>query len=483
MKKNVYLTISIEDAFIKVLQVKMQRGFLSVVSCDVEFIAPGSLEDQQIAALQKIVSEGDIVKEGAIIIVPRKQVVLKQLTLPSQTETEIKRMIDLQLASQIPYAKEDAIFDFSIIHKDSSGYTKVLVASVHKDVVEKYSRMVHAAGLSIQKVALSSFGIMNWFANQKKIRYQGSGKALVLIDIDFHVSEICFFEEDRLVYSRNINFGSQDLKKKEMGLFMDQLGLTFGVYKKESLGPDIGQMIVLSGIKEAEFLKEQLIKFYNLPVDVFDSQEAIVCEKGLDISRLKTKEGSSIIANIGSVFFEGYRHVDFTPKETLAVKKRRIKKREIFKFVLAFVVAGLCCGAALNIRNYQKRAYLRDLKNKLEQTAAEVKKAEMKMQLVDFVRDKVQGHILIAEVIHELYQLTPEDIAFRSLNISRQDMIAIQGFSDSSSSVDKFQGQLVKSKMFNNVNLQYATNRKRYRKEYVDFKIVCRLASDKEQDF
>ena len=105
-----------------------------------------------------------------------------------------------------------------------------------------------------------------------------------------------------------------------------------------------------------------------------------------------------------------------------------------------------------------------------------VSSAERKMRFINLVKDEQENRILVADIIKELFTLTPANITFRSVEMNSKGFLTLQGYARESTGVNKFQGSLVSSAFFRDVNLQYATKRKRFKKEYTEFKINCRLA-------
>ena len=125
------------------------------------------------------------------------------MRLPSQNESEIRKMLDLQLVNQIPYALEDVIYDFVVVDREPSGYVRVLVAIVHRqDVSEKFLKLCKEAGLQPERFVLSSLGIIHWLNYQQgKIPAPVSSNQTVLVlNIDVNHTEICFCHDQNLLF-------------------------------------------------------------------------------------------------------------------------------------------------------------------------------------------------------------------------------------------------------------------------------------------
>ena len=88
----------------------------------------------------------------------------------------------------------------------------------------------------------------------------------------------------------------------------------------------------------------------------------------------------------------------------------------------------------------------------------------------------------MTDVIHELYKLTPKEISFSSLQLDEKGVLTIQGYAEASASVNSFQEKLVKSPLFTDVSLQYATKRKIFNMDVTDFKIMAQLKEEKKEE-
>ena len=80
-----------------------------------------------------------------------------------------------------------------------------------------------------------------------------------------------------------------------------------------------------------------------------------------------------------------------------------------------------------------------------------------------------------ADLINELTSIVPEEISFRSLYLDESGGFTIHGYAQSSSSVNDFQVNLVKSSFFQDVNRQFSTKRRIFNMDVTDFKITSTL--------
>src|ERR1035437_5078003 len=133
MKSNSVFHIS--EVTIKFLQVSVTQK-KSVSAVDVIDIDKQS--DAQISqTLNAFVKQRKLnfSENRVTVLIPRSRAILRYMVFPSQVQDEIRSMIDLQVGSRIPYAREEVEIDFQIMSKTADGYAKVAVVIVPQEIV------------------------------------------------------------------------------------------------------------------------------------------------------------------------------------------------------------------------------------------------------------------------------------------------------------------------------------------------------------
>lgn len=482
MKKNILTIIEITDTHVKFIQARAARGLRLVSACNIR--ALHHFTDEEITnALIEMARLTSVSSDHLIVLIPRRFTILKQLRLPSHEEAEIKKMAGLQLVSQIPYSLEDVIYEYSVIEKEHSGYTQVLAIVVHKDVTDRYLKLLGKMGLHPARLTLSSLGLLGWWNNQEHkskgtgqaLHQKGAGQVVGLINIDSAQTEICFFHQKNLLFSRSINYGAKDLKGDNLTGLLSQMELSLQAYAKENMGPAMTKIVVLSSSPEAVVLKEKLAEKFPIPMEIMSPAENIPLQKGITLPAGIEEQGISLAAGFGILTGEIKKSVNLLPAEVHDTKKIKHRKQQWIQFIFLFLLTSSLGFSILGIK------YLRTLKvwqgvdeqaEKLKSKAAEAKKT---IEFFNSFDQKFKERVFAADLIEELYTLTPEDISFRSLQLDERGLFTIQGYAEAAGSVNSFQARLLKSPAFKEVNLQFATKRKIFNMEVTDFKITCQL--------
>jgi len=138
--------------------------------------------------------------------------------------------------------------------------------------------------------------------------------------------------------------------------------------------------------------------------------------------------------------------------------------------------------AALNLENFQKERRLSRLQAVVQEQQVSVKRAQENIEAVEALQDKLHSRIVLVDILRGLYEQVPEPVSLRSLQLDPKGTMIVSGLGVSRSAVNQFHNNLVSSLMFQKVSLEYATERKQYKEEYVEFKILCQLSRDEKEN-
>ena len=149
-------------------------------------------------ALCKFVQEQGIKGDKAYLVLPRYDVTTRFLTLPSHDMNEIAGMVRFSAEEYVPYSMEEIILDQYVLNPLDSGESHVLAALAHHEVVDKPIALLQEAGLSVERVLLSTACLG---ATVGDCRSEG---AFALVNLTSGGIEITVFDKGQPVFSRGI---------------------------------------------------------------------------------------------------------------------------------------------------------------------------------------------------------------------------------------------------------------------------------------
>ena len=480
MKKELTTSIEITDSHIKVLQSRVLKGKKVVCSIDVHSIK-SHVDEETERILSGIFEAKNVSQDNIVFAMPRRFAFVKYMRLPSNNDGEILKMISLQLINKMPYSLDEIFFKPYILEKERSGYTKLIVLIVQKEIVEKYLKVFENIGIILSKVTLSSFGVLNWFIYQESKSKEKTKGAVVLINIDVLHSEICFCNNDKLMFSRSVNYGSKDLNADKVEYIVGQIKLSIDAYTKENMGPEVSKVKILSDMREAESLRDKLKDDLKIDVEVVTSFENILCQKNTSIAGVNNFCGISLTVGLGLLHSDIKNLVNLTPQEVHDNRDEKQRKMRLIRFFILFILCVSLISGSFGLELYQKKVYLNKIKKRIDDVTPEVEVAINKKAMIEVLDKEFKNRVFVPDLIDELYNLTPDEISYRSLSLTSQGVFTLQGYSQTGSSVNDLRAKMVKSSMFKEVGLKFAAKKIFQKIEITDFKIIVVL-TDKEHD-
>jgi Tfp pilus assembly PilM family ATPase len=473
MPKEITTVVELTENHLKLVQSKDSPQGKILTQILLGELASGS-EEAAVNSLRHLMSQVKTAPTELICVLPRNQTTVRMLKLPSQEVSEIENMISLQIAKHTPYTREDVIVDYLVAGKDAEGYSQVLLVIAHKDAVNRYTSIFKAARLNLRQLALSSQGICNLYLYyQRKLRLAPGKEVLVILDIDEIDSEVCFYYQGNLVFSRALQFGSRQINEEKIGSLLEELRLTLATYQKEQNGIEVTRLVLTSASQNMEAISQRIESELSLNVEVINPQSELLKEKGVDLPVSWLRGEISANAVLGLALQKPDKPLNLLPATLLAEHKEVAKNRQVaYLIVLSLAVMGLVLLSVL-VRIYQKTQYFQNISRSLGEEGEKTKAAEQMLRKTALLRERLSPSFSPVDIIYEIYQQFPQGMSLSILNLEDNGNISLEGSSILMTDVFDFQGRLEKSARFKNVEVKSATKRNTSSGEVTDFKINC----------
>jgi len=466
MQRQITSCIEINDSHVKFLQAKVHRNQTILTTCEVQALKDNS-QEEAIRVLNKIKGSKGFSSHQLALIVPRRHTILKRLQLPSVNSYEIKKMIELQLMTDIPYSMEQVSCDYELIDQ-KEGYSDVLVMIAPLENVQSYLNICQASGLTPRYMILSSMGLLRCLDFEKP-----NTTPLLFIDVDLASSEMCFCHEGQLLFSRHLPLGVRHLDE-DCAKFLEQMALTLAIYQKQNMGPAIKEIYLASSDSKIEVLKQGLEKEWTIPIKFYNPTAHGITAQNINLSQiLKNEPGISLNAGLGALLTR-QDFPNLIPREIDIDRNNKHKQRQRIQHVALAILIFIFSVAVLSVKYFKKRQRLEVIEKQIAEIHNPVEDAQHRIQLVQSLEKEFVHRIFMVDMVHELYELMPPDISLKSLSIDEKTMLTIQGYAQTSSSVNSFQASLLKNPHFKDINLQFATKRQIFNQEVSDFKLTAR---------
>ena len=478
-QEQVLTVFQIDSNWLRLIQVKSlkREKKISMIKA-VEII---SLSDEEISSkVTELAFELKINSRYLILSIPRHLTTTRNLDLPSANPLEIKEMIELQIGKQTPYSSDEVIKDYQILGSNADGYSKVLLVIVHRDIVDRFFKILDAAGLKVQKVSFGSEGLLNW----KNLVYREklpAEKAQILIEVDYDTSDFEVVLNDKLVFGRSISLGfSQFPGQLEIWQkkFIEEVNHSIYAYQNEIMGKEIDKIIISRPRLVGDSLdKAVLEKEFGLSVEIIDQfKDVPLTEEGANSYNNLIRTDLSFVGLVGLGLPSGEHKIDLVPQEHQIGKAVKEKGKDLYLMGMLLVFILVAVSGVFLGRMYNKERYMGQLKQRLVEIQNKTKELNSMVRGIETIKDRVYTRGESLNLIYEVHKVIPPGIHLVSMSFDGKENLTLRGESNEMSEVFDFVTKLEESDYFQNVKSKYATKRKVEDKEMTDFEISCPLA-------
>jgi len=424
-------------------------------------------------------------KRNIIVIIPRHLVTVRMLEFPSTNEVEISNMVSLQVGKQTPYSKEEIVFTHMMAGTLKEGYSRVMLVIARRNIINERVDVLQKAGISIDKVAVSSEGVFHWlnlsYASEMEDKDEENLEATteninVVIDIDSSSSDLMVVRKERFVFTRNISIGANqliDIGGSWKDKFINELSRAIQLYIDDEKNVKISKIYLSGAGKNVADLVNDLKLNLNFPTVILDPLNNIRINNDQDIFEKEKFKLISVSSILGIALNPSDLKLDLTMDEMRIQQLMDAKRNQIISMGILLISIVMMISLLLGISIYKKNAYLNLLKKKISGIGTAASEVEKMRLSIDLVEGRLDASRRSINILSEIYQLTPKEIFFTNINIDEEKQTILQGRAFAMSDVFAYVTILESSAYFKDVKTTYSTKKRDDDGEYAKFEIIC----------
>src|SRR6188508_639990 len=230
-------------------------------------------------------------------------VIVKKITLPVMTESELAESIYWEAEQYIPFDIQDVNLDYQILDKGTDGAKPtmdVLLVAAKKEKIADYTGVIAQAGRSAVVVDVDAFALQNAFEVNYGIE---PGQVVVLLNAGASATNINILQGEQSVFTRDISMGGNaytEALQRELNLpyesadalkrgepiegatydearpvlravtenVMLEIQKTFDFFKATASSDKIDRIVLSGGASRAEGFTEMLTERFEAPVEM-----------------------------------------------------------------------------------------------------------------------------------------------------------------------------------------------------------------------
>jgi type IV pilus assembly protein PilM len=312
-KAKALVGLDIGSSAVKAVELKAAGKGFKVTGFGSESIPPDSIVDGAIIdaaavsdAIRRLFDATGIKTREVAASLSGNAVIVKKISLPVMTETELGESIYWEAEQYIPFDIQDVNLDYQILDKGDPAAGKntmdVLLVAAKKEKIADYTGVIAQAGRSAVVVDVDAFALQNAFEANYGIE---RGATIVLLNAGASATNINILQGEQSVFTRDISIGGNaytEALQRELNLpyesadalkrgqpvegatieearpvlravtenVMLEIQKTFDFFKATAASDKIDRIVLSGGASRADVFTEMLGERFDSPVESFD---------------------------------------------------------------------------------------------------------------------------------------------------------------------------------------------------------------------
>lgn len=384
----------------------------------------------------------------AVLCLPRQAVNVRLFDLPSGDRSEISDMIDLQIARQTPYSREEIVFDYRLVDSDTKGYTRVFLVIAQSGVVRQKLRNLEDSGIQVAHVTVTTDGWLCALEAEGAGLGFGQAEAVVHLDVDASASDLMVSRKGIPLFSRSLPVGLRDLaenRDKAGETMLQEVVRALETFRNEMPGSAVDRLMLSGPTGRLAGVAGRLQTGLAMTVVPAAGPASV---QDLSVPRL---DEVSVTGLLGAATRADALQIDLMPESMRLRKDVVIKARRLTLCAVLVMVLVAQLSLWVGSRYGSKAAYLDQLNQVIAATDDSTEKLETMRRKVQRVASRLQGRMMPVKALTELHGVADRAIRFTSIELTDKGQVVCRGTADAVADVVRLVSAMESSPLFANV--------------------------------
>ncbi|MBM4339006.1 MAG: type IV pilus assembly protein PilM [Deltaproteobacteria bacterium] len=219
-RKKGIVGLDIGSSSIKLIELgETKNGYkllnLGVASLPPEAIVDGALMDSVtiIDTIRELISSTKVKTKDAITSVSGHSVIVKKISLPLMSESELEESIQWEAERYIPFDINDVNIDFQIFGSSSENpeVMDVVLVAAKKDIINDYVSVIIESGLNPVIIDVDAFAIENMLAVNYEVE---KDETVAMANVGASITNINILKNNMTAFTRDIFKGGNQVTEE-----------------------------------------------------------------------------------------------------------------------------------------------------------------------------------------------------------------------------------------------------------------------------
>lgn len=408
------LLLEVSHAWIKLLEIHAGRDGLQIARAHLE-----AVDSQTVIAesLRTAMRTGKFSSLPLLCSIPRQLVNVRLLELPSIDISELHDMVELQVGRQTPYSMSEILSGYKLLGQTRQGtYTRVLLGIVQRSLVRERYYAVEDAGLTVDRMSISSEGVMNWLLY--RIRKAPPEQATLLLDVDSYFTHMILVCHRKVIFTKSLLWGASQMPDGA-GDFVQRVKEACRSCEDALQGASISK-VLLSGARKGctEEMASAIQDALGIPCERADALEdvKVATAAGAVLGDASHAE-VSLTGLIGMALMPDSLALHFVP-DVYAMRQAIQRSARVWSGFAAALVAFMLSGSLyLLLSTGYRMQHLRSLRADYAWLRPQVQQVERMVEVIRATRSRQESYVLPERVLPAVHASVPEGVYLSSFQL------------------------------------------------------------------
>ncbi len=484
--------IDISGSSIKVAELNNSGKGVELVSFFNGRLKEGQFSEELVDVLREKIGRG----AKTILAIPATFAILRSAVVPFTDVRKIREISRFEAEQYLPFPAEEVVVDFYVIKPEGEG-KRIMLVAVRREFIEKHLSLLKKLGVEPEVIDLDSMGLLNLVDEERG--------TFALVDIGSDTTLISIVSggvplllgvvpkggnnlTEALATAEEMSRDEAEKKKTEQGLtisenmevepcafretlasIVNEISYTINAFSLQGSGSEIGKIVLSGGGAGLKNLPEFLKGKLGMDVEQIDGLRGI--SHNLDENSVSGIRGCGDVAIGLALRGLECRKTEVALNLRKGLVETPVGRRSFIQQVSLISVIVLLCFSIVFIRFHRRWAYLSNVEGQIQKTVAETFPGERfgersSLEIISILRRRVgesgkrysdQGGFSTLELLRALSLSIPSSIGVEVTNMRlNEDLIQLEGETNSFETVEKLLKQLSSSGYFREVRVNKA---------------------------
>jgi type IV pilus assembly protein PilM len=214
-EKDGYVAFDIGSSSVKMVEAAADKNGYRLLNVGLIPLPPGAVQNNMVIegplvteAIRSLIHENGVRSSKVISAVPGRAVIIKKIQMPRQDEAELEANVEFEANKLIPENLDNVNLDYQVLgYLDSGNKMEVLLVAVKKEIVNSFTEIIEAAGLTPAVMDVDYFAMENMY----ETNYPAESRGVVgLIHIGARYTSITLLQNGLSTFTGDLPIGGEE---------------------------------------------------------------------------------------------------------------------------------------------------------------------------------------------------------------------------------------------------------------------------------